>query len=460
MVDAKSWWEHCRHQSWLGGNTAAKVARMEDKLRALDRERIWRPYTAHEDHARRQMLVVSGAEGPWLIDNNGRRFLDGSGSWWCSNLGHGHPRLRRALVTQAERLMHCSFGDTMHESAVLLAHELVEVAPQGLERVFYSDDGSTSVEVATKMAFQYWQQAGRPARTKFLALPGGYHGDTIGAMSLGAVDAFSSVFAPLMFDVRRPKEPVNHDWDPVFTELKQLIHSQQDHIAAVVVEPVIQGAAGMRLYPPEYLRQLRSWTREVDTFLICDEVFTGFGRTGPMWGCTHAEVEPDFLCTAKGLSGGVLPFAATLTTPRVYDGFRGGKERAFMHGHTFYGNPLGAAVAREVLRIYRDENILEEAQRKATTLKTRFEHLGSLEGVHNARTLGMVGALEVGRPGYLGETGWKVAEHALSLGALLRPLGNTVYVVPPLNIEDDALDQLLSTLERAVVSALDTAHGT
>ncbi len=432
---------------------------MKNKLRAVDRERIWRPYTAVEDHARREMLVVAGAEGPWLIDDQGRRVLDGSGSWWCSNLGHGHPRLRRALVEQAERLMHCSFGDTLHESAVLLAQELVEVAPKGLERVFYSDDGSTSVEVAAKMAFQYWQQNGRPARTKFLALPGGYHGDTVGAMSLSAVDAFSSVFAPLLFDVKRPEGPVENDWAPVFEGLEHLIRTEHENIAAVVVEPVLQGAAGMRIYPPEFLRQLRLWTREVDTFLICDEVFTGFGRTGPMWGSEHAQIEPDFICTAKGLSGGVLPFAATLTTPRVYDGFRGGKARAFMHGHTFYGNPLGAAVAREVLAIYTEENILEEAMHKAERLAARLAQLGSFDGVHHARSLGMVAALEVGQPGYLGESGWKVAEHALTMGALLRPLGNTVYIVPPLNIEDEALEALLSILERAVVAALDSAHG-
>ena len=435
------------------------VAQMSDSLRALDRERVWRPYTSVEDHLARDILIVTSAEGPWLIDPDGKRYFDGSGSWWCNNLGHGHPRLRQALTEQAERLMHCSFGDLTHEPAVLLADELVEVTPAALQRVFYSDDGSTSVEVAAKMAFQYWQQNGRPERTKFLALPGGYHGDTLGAMSLGAVDAFTSTFSPLYFDAERPDEPVEGDWQAVFDQLEEMLRAQADHIAAVVIEPVVQGAAGMRMYPPECLRQLREVTREVDTFLICDEVFTGYGRTGPMWAVEHAQVEPDFLCTAKGLSGGVLPFAATLTTKRVYEGFVGGKERAFMHGHTFYGNPLGASVAREVLRIYRDENILSKAEPKAALLARRLAELDAIDGVRNARSLGMIGALEVGRAGYFGKTGWRIYERALELGAHLRPLGNTVYVIPPLNVRETDLEQLLSILERALIDVLQSGHG-
>jgi adenosylmethionine-8-amino-7-oxononanoate aminotransferase len=429
----------------------------DDDLIAFDRAHLWRPYTSSDDHETRPLFVVHRAAGPWLIGADGRRVLDASGSWWCNNLGHGHPRLRAALARQAEQLMHCTLAAVTHEPASRLAAELVGVAPDGLNRVFYSDDGSTSVEVALKIAFQYWQQNDRPARKRFLGLPGAYHGDTLGAMSVGAVDEFTGIFRPLLFDVQRPPDAVDHRWEPVFENLFALLRDGADQIAAVVVEPIVQGAAGMRMYPPELLGALREETQRADTFLIADEVFTGFGRTGPMWACDHAGVVPDLLCTAKGLSGGVLPFAATLATDRIYDGFRGDKSRALMHGHTFCGNPLGAAVAREVLAIYRDDDVLRAATRKATKLAEGIQGVTEIPGVAAPRALGMCAAFEVGPPGYRGTIGWQISEAALELGAHLRPLGNTVYVVPPLNIGSDDLDRLLDIVrestERVLVSA-------
>jgi adenosylmethionine-8-amino-7-oxononanoate aminotransferase len=429
----------------------------DGELIALDRAHVWRPYTSSEDHEQRRLFVVDRAEGPWLIAPDGGRILDASGSWWCNNLGHGHPRLREAIRRQSERLMHCTFAAATHEPAVRLAAELVEVAPAGLTRVFYSDDGSTSVEVALKIAFQYWQQNGRPARKRFLALPGAYHGDTLGAMSVGDVDEFTRVFKPLLFGVERPPQPIDGDWHPVFEHLIERLRHDAEQIAAVVVEPMVQGAAGMRMYPAELLRGLHEATRRADTFLIADEVFTGFGRTGRMWASGHAEITPDLLCMAKGLSGGMLPFAATLATDRVYDGFRGGKTRALMHGHTFYGNPLGASVAREVLAIYREEQVLEAARPKAQQLADRIRGMREIVGVTAPRALGMCAAFEVGKPGYMGTVGWRIAEQALELGAHLRPLGNTVYVVPPLNIGNADLDRLLDIVrestERVLLSA-------
>lgn len=426
----------------------------DDELLVLDRRHLWRPYTSSEDHESRPLFIVDRAEGPWLIGPRGRRILDASGSWWCNNLGHGHPRLRQALGRQAERLMHCTFGGATHEPGVRLASELAAVAPKGLERVFFSDNGSTSVEVALKIAFQYWQQNGRPERDLFLTLPGGYHGDTLGAMSVGAVDEFSGVFRPLLFEAARPAEPVEYDWEPVFDALVTRLREDGDRIAAVIVEPVVQGAAGMRMYSPTLLAELREATTRADTFLIADEVFTGFGRTGPMWASDHARIAPDLLCTAKGLSGGVMPFAATLATDRIYEGFRGGKERALMHGHTFFANPLGAAVALEVLAIYREERILERAKPKAARLADAIEDLASLPGVRHPRALGMCAAFDVGRTGYMGKTGWEISEVALELGAHLRPLGNTIYVVPPLNIGNDDLDQLLHVVRTATERVL------
>ena len=426
----------------------------DEKLIALDRAHVWRPYTSSDDHETRPLFFVERAEGPWLIAPDGRRVLDASGSWWCNNLGHGHPRLRDALARQAERLMHCTFAGATHEPACRLAAELVDAAPVGLSRVFFSDDGSTSVEVALKIAFQYWRQNGRPERTRFLALPGAYHGDTLGAMSVGAVDEFTTTFQPLLFETQRPPHPVEGEWAPVFERLFEMLRRGSDEVAAVIVEPVVQGAAGMRMYPPTLLSALREETRRFDTFLIADEVFTGFGRTGPMWASDHADVAPDLLCTAKGLSGGMLPFAATLATDRIYDGFRGDKSRALMHGHTFCANPLGAAVAREVLAIYKEEGILEAARPKANKLAAGIAAMSEVPGVSSPRSLGMCAAFEVGATGYMGTIGWRISDVALELGAHLRPLGNTVYVVPPLNIGDADLDHLLDVVRESTERVL------
>ena len=257
--------------------------------------------------------------------------------------------------------------------------------------------------------------------------------------------------------MRRPPDAIDHEWVPVFERLFALLREDADQIAGVIVEPMVQGAAGMRMYPAGLLAALRQETERADTFLIADEVFTGLGRTGPMWACDHAGIAPDLLCTAKGLSGGALPFAATLATKRIYDGFRGDKSRALMHGHTFCGNPLGAAIAREVLSIYRDDDVLEAAKPKAAKLAARIQGMTEVPGVTSPRSLGMCAAFEVGAPGYMGTVGWQISDAALGLGAHLRPLGNTVYVVPPLNIEDADLERLLDIVrestERVLVSA-------
>ncbi len=429
-------------------------------LIAIDRKHVWRPYTSSEDHERKEPLVISRAEGQWLYDASGKRFLDASGSWWCNNLGHGHPRLREALVRQASDMMHCTFAGVTHEPAALLAQELTHVAPEGLTRVFYSDNGSTSVEVALKIAFQYWQQNGQPKRRRFIALPGGYHGDTIGVMSVSAVSEFSAVFDPLLFDTIRGDDPGVHadgqeaGWEHLVTQIEATLDLHGDTIAGLVIEPLVQGSAGMRMYSPALLRRMRRACDRAGTFLICDEVFTGFGRTGEMWASDHADIAPDLLCTAKGLSGGVLPFSATLATERIYDGFRGDKTRALMHGHTFCGNPLGAAVAREVLAIYREEDVLSQAKESAQTLATAIADMNGIEGVRRTRSCGMVAAIDLGDAGYYGPIGWEVHEEALARGAHMRPLGNTVYVIPSLTIPRDDLDTLLRVLRESIEATL------
>lgn len=427
------------------------------EILALDRAHVWRPYTSAEDHASRDPLVIERAEGAYLYDYDGRRYLDGNGSWWVNTLGHGHPRLRRALTAQSERLIHCSLATTTHAEAALLARDLVEVAPPGLSRVFFSDDGSTAVEVALKMAFQYWQQNGRPERRRFLALSGAFHGDTLGATSVGGVEVFRSVFGPLLFDVLRPPESADaQGWARTLEVMEELLRAEGDTIAGVIVEPILQGAAGMRFYSPELLARVREATRGADTFLIADEVFTGYGRLGVMWASDLADVQPDILCVAKAFSGGMLPMAATLATARVFDGFRGGRARALMHGHSFCGNPLGAAVAREVLAIYRDERIVEGVAAKAPHIARAFAALEALPGVRNARARGFVAAVELGDGGYDGGRGWQLFEAARARGAYLRPLGDTVYIAPPLTLTVEELEALLGIVRASVEEVLRT----
>lgn len=426
-----------------------------DDIVALHRAYVWPPYTSADEHAARPPLVIVAADGAWLEDADGRRLLDGNASWWTSALGHRHPRIVRAITQQLESLDHAAMGGSTNVAAAMLARELVDVTPEGLVRVHFSDDGSTAVEVAVKMAHQYWAQNGRPSRTRFVSLGGAFHGDTLGAVSLGGVDAFRKMYGALLFDVMHAPDPGDElaGWERLVEAIERELLRDAEHIAAVVVEPLVQGAAGMRIWPASLLQRLREATTRVDTFLVCDEVFTGYGRTGRMWASQHAGVTPDLLCTAKGFAAGALPMAATLATERIWQGFSGGRERALMHGHTFCGHALGAAVARETLAIFRDEDVLGGVQRKQQLIARGFARIAELPGVLRTRSLGMVGAADLGTGRYGGRAGWAVYDEALARGAYLRPLGDTVYVTPPLNIGDADLELLLDVLFEATRAA-------
>src|SRR4051812_31073758 len=424
-----------------------------EQIIALDKAHVWHPYTPMDEYiAETNPLVIARASGSRLFDADGRSYLDGNSSWWCAALGHNHPRLVRALQAQAERLSHTALAGMTHEPAALLAKNLVAVAPPGLEHVFFSDDGSTAVEVALKMSLQYWAQNGRPERTRFVALDGAYHGDTLGATALMGVEVFRRPFASVLIECLRV--PAASDgYERAFAALEQLLERESDRIAAVVLEPMVQGAAGMRTYDAEFLRRARALTSQHDVILVLDEVFAGYGRTGPMWACDHAGIAPDILCTAKGFTGGMLPMSATLTTPRIFQGFFGGSERAFYYGHTFTGNPLGAAIALEVLRVYEEECVIERAAVKAERIRAAFAGFADLPGVLTTRSLGMIGVLELqGRQSYLERGGLRVYHEALRRGAYLRPMGNVVYITPPLNITDADLDELLGIVEGSVRS--------
>ena len=430
-------------------------AGVSERIVELDKRRVWHPYTPMQDYRERvEPLVIARAEGSRLYDVDGRCYLDGNASWWTATLGHGHPRLVEVLRRQAETLCHSALAGIAHEQASELAEALCAVAPAGLEHVFFSDNGSTAVEVAMKLCLQYWAQNGRPGRQRFLALEEAFHGETLGVTALGGVEVFRRPFAGVLLNcihVPPPREPETAA--RAFEALEQAIRENADTLAGVVLEPVVQGAAGMRIYDASYLRHARELCDRHDVFLVFDEVFTGYGRTGPMWAGAHAGVAPDLLCTAKGFSGGMLPMAATLATERIFQGFLGDAERAFYYGHTFCGNPLGAAVAREVLRVFEEEEILERAKPKAERIARAFEAMRELPGVARTRALGMVGALDLeGDAGYLAHAGWRVYDAARERGAYLRPMGNVVYVTPSVNIPDEDLDALLLAVRESIAA--------
>ena len=422
----------------------------------LDRARVWHPYTSADVWEVTEPLVVARAEGSSFWDADGTRYLDGNSSWYVAVLGHGHPRLLRTLREQSERLAHVALAGITHEPAARLAEELVAVSPPGLTRVFYTDNGSTSIEVAVKVAVQSWRQRGAPKKTRFLALEGAFHGDTLAPTSLGGVELFRRPFAGIVFDCLHAPFPAPDAYDQAFEAIASVIEREKDTIAGIVIEPMVQGTAGMRIHEPRFLAELRELTRKNDVLLIADEVFAGYGRTGQMWACDHAAVTPDIMCLGKAFAA-MIPMGATLVTEEIYDAFRGPKDRAFYYGHTFCGNPIGAALAREVLAIYRDEAIVDQVQAKAPRITKAFERIAAIPGVERVRSIGMIGAADLapsGGGGYLGVTGWRVYEEAKKRGAYLRPLGDTVYVTPPLNITESDLDALLAILDESIRAAL------
>lgn len=434
-------------------------SRRADLVRA-DKRFLWHPYTPMQRYIDEvDPLVIERAEGARLYDVDGRSYLDANSSWWVASLGHAHPRLVDALTRQAARLSHTSLAGVTHEPAARLAEEIVAVAPPGLVRAFFSDNGSTAVEVALKLALQLHQHEGQPERRRFVALDGAFHGETIGATSLGGVEVFRRPFASVLLECVHVPSPASGEADDAayaraFAALEAVLAEGGATIAALVLEPRVQGAAGMRVHDAAYLRRARSLCDAHGVLLIVDEVFTGYGRTGPMWASEDAGVRADLLCAAKGFSGGMLPMSVTLATSRVFDAFLGDPERAFYYGHSYCGNPLGAAIAREVLAIYRDEDILARARPKAQRIADAFAELGELPGVTRPRSLGMIGAVDLSASAsYLGGAGWRVYDEARRRGAYLRPLGDVVYVAPPLNIPDADLDELLDTVKQSLLAA-------
>ncbi len=427
-----------------------------DRIASDDATHIWHPFTQMRDWHNEGAPVIVAAEGTALTDAAGNRYIDGVSSLWCNIHGHRHPYIDAAVRDQLDRVAHTTMLGLTHPKAVELAKRLVEITPERLKRVFYSDSGSTAVEIAIKIAFQFWQQKGGSytKKQRFITLEDAYHGDTLGSVSAGGMDLFHSLYKPLLFDTFKAR---SGDAD----QMESLLSSHSNEIAAVVVEPLVQGAAGMLLHPPGYLARVRELCDRHNVLLICDEVATGFGRTGTMFACEQENVAPDLLCLAKGISGGYLPLAATLATEEIFEGFLGDHDefRTFFHGHTYTGNPLACAAALASLDLFNKEATLEKLKGKIELLAELLQPLDQLSIVSEVRQCGFMVGIELAQdperekpfdPGV--RTGHQVAIEARGKGAIIRPLGDVVVLMPPLAIADNDLKKLVDITASSIDS--------
>ena len=425
----------------------------------LDRDRacLWHPYT--QALTATAPLPVARAQGVYLYTEDGRRILDGISSWWVNVHGHSHPKLNEALAAQARELEHVVFAGCTHRPAVELAERLLALLPRGLTRIFYSDNGSTAVEVALKLACQYWQNRGQPNRRTFLTLHHAYHGDTVGAMSASEDSVFTRAFTPLLFPVVRAHPPYCYRCPLGLTraacqidclsDLEARLEGGADSIAGVVVEPMLQAAGGMIVWPAEFLAGVRQLCDRYGTLLIADEVLTGFGRTGRMFASEHAAVRPDLVCLSKALTAGYLPLGATAATDRIYQAFLSeDRTKTFFHGHSYTANPLACAVGLASLDLFRENSVLERVQALECQLRAGLEPLRSLPCVGDIRVIGGVGIVELESPsaGYLDHTGADLSAAFLDRGLLLRPLGNVLYFMPPYVITESEVDWVLAQI--------------
>jgi adenosylmethionine---8-amino-7-oxononanoate aminotransferase len=424
-----------------------------EELAALDRRVLWHPFTQQQGWEDEDPVIVERANGTTLYDTDGNAYIDGVSSLWCNVHGHRHHAIDSAIRCQLDRMAHSTMLGLAHRPAIELADRLTDIAPAGLTRVFFSDNGSTAAEVALKMAFQWWQLAGETGRTGFICLRDAYHGDTIGSVSVGGIDLFHQQYAPLLFESWQA-EPGDA------ASLAALLEEHSGRVAAVIVEPLVQGAAGMLVHPPGYLRAVRELCDRHGVFLICDEVATGFGRTGRMFACEHEDVAPDFLCLAKGVTGGYLPLAATLTTDQVYEGFLGRFEefKTFFHGHTYTGNPLACAAALASLEVFEREQTIRRVQAKIEVLGTWLRRwVEPLETVAEVRRVGFMTGIQLTEFPLDGRMGHQVTLAARRRGAIIRPLGDVVVLMPPLSISEAELRRLVEITAAAIAEATGAA---
>jgi len=425
---------------------------------------LWHPCTQMKDHEWLPIIPIRNGKGVWLEDFEGNRYLDAISSWWVNLFGHANPDINRALARQMDSLEHVLLAGFSHEPAIELAERLVSITPEGLNRVFYADNGSSAVEVALKMSFHYWQNTGQPKRTRFIKLGNSYHGETLGAMSVSSVDLYTKTYKPLLLDTITVPSPdcyhreagvsCEEHSQQMFQHMEQALHDHADEVCAVIVEPLIQCAGSMRMYHSVYLKLLRDACDRYNIHLIADEVAVGFGRSGTMFASEQAGITPDFMCLSKGLTGGYLPLSAVLTTDDVYNAFYGDYEtmRAFLHSHSYTGNALGCSAALATLDIFERDKVIENNVSLAAHMGSAVESLHDHPHVSDIRQTGMVLAIEMvkdkqTRTDYPWQErrGLTVYQHALKKSVLLRPLGNVIYFIPPYIITPDEIDLMANT---------------
>ncbi|HBF11781.1 MAG TPA: adenosylmethionine--8-amino-7-oxononanoate transaminase [Deltaproteobacteria bacterium] len=428
----------------------------QKKLKHIDKKYLWHPFTQMRDWENEDPLIIEKGKGNWLYDVDGKKYLDGISSLWVTVHGHRKKEIDQSIKKQIDKVSHSTLLGLSNVPAALLAEQLVKISPPNLKKVFYSDSGSTAVEIALKMAFQYWSHvgvplgtpqtkgaaSGAPTKIKFLTFQNAYHGDTIGSVSVGGIDLFHQIFKPLLF----------HSIQANFGNVETLICQHRDELAAVILEPMIQGAAGMLLQPKGFLKKLRKLCDDNNVILIFDEVATGFGRTGKMFACQHEGVWPDIMCMAKGITGGYLPLAATLTSQKIYDAFHGNYEelKTFFHGHTYTGNPLACAAALANLEIFKKEKTIQKTQSRIKQLKKGLEKFRELKHVGDIRQLGLMVGIELfkeveTKTSYqlTEKIGIRIIQHARKLGVIIRPLGPVIVLMPPLSITEKEMEFLL-----------------
>lgn len=449
------------------------------ELQKRDLQHVWHPCSQMKDYEQFPPIVLKKGQGVWLYDENNHRYLDAVSSWWVNLFGHANPRISQALSDQAFTLEHAIFANFSHEPAIKVAEKLVALTPDGLNKVFFADNGSSAIEVALKMSFQYHMQTGKTTKKRFLALTDAYHGETLGALSVGGVGLYNEVYQPLLLDTVRAqgpdcyrcpfKEKPESCHAQCIQFVEEELHQHHEEITAVIIEPLIQAAAGMKMYPPIYLKRLRELCTKYDIHLIADEIAVGFGRTGTLFACEQADIAPDFMCLSKGLTGGYLPLSAVLTTDDVYNAFYDdyGTMKAFLHSHSYSGNTLACRVALEVLTMFEEERVIDIVQNKGERMrKLAMQAFEQLPFVGEYRQVGLVGAIELVANRETKEPlpseeriGYQIYKRGLEKGLLIRPLGNILYFMPPYIISDDEMRFMIDTTKETLMQFFEEWEG-
>jgi adenosylmethionine-8-amino-7-oxononanoate aminotransferase len=433
----------------------------------LDKKYVWHPFTQMAGWLESEPVIIEHGDGFYLVDTEGKRYIDGVSSLWCNVHGHRVKHIDDAVRQQLDRISHSTLLGLGQTQSIELAARLVDITPSGLEKVFYSDSGATAVEIAIKIAYQYWQNKGQKARTKFIALKEAYHGDTVGSVSVGGMELFHGIFKSLLFDTFFVPSPhpyrfagsADECMNLSLEKIERLLADHGREIAGIILEPLVQGAAGMIIHPKGFLKGVEKLAREVGTLLIVDEVATGFGRTGRMFACEHEAVEPDIMCLAKGISGGYLPLAATLTTGKIFDAFLGsiGEQKTFYHGHTYTGNALGCAAALASLELFEQNNIIDSLPAKAALIKDSFDEIKKLPFVGDTRQCGLMGGIEIVRDKEKKESfpseeivGALLCSAMRDRDLMMRPLEDVIVVMPPVAMDLETLEKLLEVVHDSI----------